>query len=321
MSGLRKVRADHGRLPLPGRKTAAVAGNLRNRASLRGGLVAEGLVDDEAAARPVARPASAGRPSDQRAERRAGGLVPQRRGARDADGEPGVDHGGEVQRPCRRGCVKVLAVKVAGAVSRPSMVETFLVLGVVVDEEAAAADAGAVGLGDARAPRPWRRPRRRRCRPARGCRCRPGWRPGRPRRPLRPEPTMSGTLGRSVGGLPCHPLSATAGVAVTRVTTVTALRPRTTRRRRRLIARPYPWVTAVCALRVSGFDQGLLTFTARKMPRGPSPGWVTGRQVTRSCRRAAGRSRRCPTSAGRGSLQRNRQPRRAARSRPPHGPA
>ena len=31
-----------------------------------------------------------------------------------------------------------------------------------------------------------------------------------------PEPTMSGTLGRSVGGLPCHPLSATAGVAVTR---------------------------------------------------------------------------------------------------------
>ena len=71
--------------------------------------------------------------------------------AGDADARAaGHQVGGErVGLAGRRVDERVARDRLAGAVSRPSSVETLLVLRVVVDEVAAAADAGGVGLGDA----------------------------------------------------------------------------------------------------------------------------------------------------------------------------
>ncbi len=146
MSGLVKTEPTAGTAPAVAQEDAGGLGEAREARGVGRGLVGEGLVDDEALGRePLGG-------LERRVERQravvAQGLVPQGWSARDADRQSGVDDGVEVHRRAvgvGEGGGGVGRRRGLAAVDRADPLRR----GVVVDEEAATADAGAVGLRDA----------------------------------------------------------------------------------------------------------------------------------------------------------------------------
>ena len=184
-SGLRKRLPTRGRWP-PRRNSLRVAAERAEALPLSRGLVVEGLVDDEAGAGQRAPPGAGSAPGER---------VPHRSSARfQVARVPGVPT--ETPLVTRFGEERVVGlagVRVDEGVARHRARRGLAAVDradpagprVVVDEVAAAADAGAVRLGHARGRPRWRSPRRSRCRRAGAPAGRSGWRRRRPRSPRR----------------------------------------------------------------------------------------------------------------------------------------